>query len=104
MDEDANLPPEKLLEYFFLEDNLASFTPGCLLDEDMINILEGDFYSNLSNDSHLNFKNTDESTDICDKLFINFTRLEVRPTLDQIVQIISAVREILGIVGDDGEV
>ena len=104
MDEDASLPPEKLLEYFFLEDNLASFMPGCLLDDDMINILEGDFYSDLSNDSLIDSKNTDENIDTYDKLFINFSKLEVRPTFDQVVQIISAVHEILGIGGDDGEV
>jgi hypothetical protein len=100
MDEDAKIPPEKLLEFFFLDESLNSFKPGCLSEEGMINFLEGAFYSDLSNDSYIDFENTDENTDICDKLFIDFSKYEVSPTFAQIVQIIWAIREILDIGGD----
>jgi hypothetical protein len=97
MDEDISLPPEKSLECFFLDEGLSLFRPGCLREQGIADILEGALHADLSNISSLEF----DDIDMYDKLFIDFSGLEVRPTFDQVVHIISAVREVLGIGGDD---
>jgi|LakMenEpi03Aug12_release.lakeMendotaPanAssembly.Ray.scaffolds.fasta_scaffold84395_5 hypothetical protein len=102
MDEDANLPPEKLLESFFLEEGFSSFKSWCRSDQVIIDFSEILFNDNPSNTPSFAFAN--DNTDVWDKLLINFSGLKVRPTFDQVVQILSAVQEILDIGGDDREV